>query len=306
MRYCLSTVLAVIVALPLCATEPNPSTRQRELIEKLLDVTSASNTGSSVMDAMFGQIQKQFLENAAAKGNDPEDIEEAKELFTLFRERASQIDIDGLMREASIQIYAKYFTESELVDLTTFYASATGRKSIEVMPDLLREGMEAGVQHVAPKVDEVMAQVLEDQEKKRPWRRTMSQIRTVATALEAYAIDHEERYPNGDYASLKALLAPTYLKTFPEKDIWGHAYAYVVSPDGSSYRLVSSGSDGNFEWDSRRVATAKSGDDESDEAPAIRYRERLEDDVIFENGSFLQLPEQAKPKERPSADASNR
>jgi hypothetical protein len=282
-----------MAALPLFATEPNPSVRQRELIEKLLDATNSGDTAKSMMDAMFAQIEKQFVEQA---GHDSDEIEEAKEMFSLFRERVSQIDIAGLMREASVRIYAKYFTESELVDLTTFYASSTGQKSIEVMPQLLREGMEAGVQYVAPKVNEVMAQVLEDQEKKRPWRRTMSQIRSVATALEAYAIDHEERYPNGDYASLKALLAPTYLSTFPEKDIWGHAYAYVVSPDGSSYRLVSSGSDGNFEWDSRRIVTAKSGDDESDEAPATRYRERLEDDVIFENGSFLQAPLQAKPK----------
>jgi len=292
MRRSLITALIFLVALPLFATEPNPSVRQRELIEKLLDATSSSDTAKSVMNAMFEQIEKQFLEQA---GSDPEDIEEAKERFELFRERASQIDIAGLMREASIHIYAKYFTESELVDLTTFYATSTGRKSIEVMPHLLREGMEAGVQYVSPKVNEVMAQVLEDQEKKRPWRRTMSHIRTVATALEAYMLDHEDRYPDGDYASLKERLAPTYLSTFPEKDIWGHAYAYVVSPDGSSYRLVSSGSDGNFEWDSRRIA-AKSMNEESDEAPAIRYRERLEDDVIFETGSFLQAPLQAKPK----------
>jgi hypothetical protein len=106
-------------------------------------------------------------------------------------------------------------------------------------------------------------------------------------------IDHEDRYPSGDYAALEELLAP-YLTTFPEKDIWGHAYAYVVSPDGSTYRLVSSGSDGNFEWDSRRIAAKSNA--VSDEAPAIRYQERLEDDVIFENGGFLQAPLQAKPK----------
>src|ERR1700741_138263 len=156
MRRSLITALIVLVALPLFATEPNPSARQRELIEKLLEITDGNKAALSMMDAMFGQIEKQFLQEAAAKGNDPEDIEEAKEMFTLFRERASKIDMAGLLRETSIRIYAKYFTESELVDLTTFYESATGRKSIEVMPLLVREGMEAGVEHVGPQIDKVM------------------------------------------------------------------------------------------------------------------------------------------------------
>ena len=294
MRRSLVTALFVLVALPLFATDPNPSARQRELIGKLLDVTDANKAGLAMMDAMFGQIEKQFLQEAAAKGNDPDDLEEAKEMFALFRERASQIDIAGLMREASIRIYAKYFTESELVDLTTFYETPTGRKSIEVMPLLVREGMEAGVEYVAPKIDEVMGEVLAVQEKKRPWRRTMSDIRSVATALEAYMIDHEDRYPTGDYAALEELLAP-YLTMFPEKDIWGNAYAYVVSSDGSTYRLVSSGADGNFEWDSRRVSV-KSAEEMLEDAPATRYQDRLEADLIFETGSFLQLPLQAKPK----------
>jgi hypothetical protein len=154
--------------------------------------------------------------------------------------------------------------------------------------------MEAGIENVGPKIDKVMAEVIEIQEKKRPWRRTMSDIRRVATALEAYSIDHEERYPNGDYAALKELLA-SYLTAFPEKDMWGNGYAYVVSPDGSTYRLISSGADGNFEWDSRRVAT-KSADEMLEDAPETRYQERLEVDLIFENGYFLQVPLQAKSK----------
>lgn len=289
-------LIVLAVALPLFATEPNPSARQRELIEKMLDITNASNTGTTVMDQMFGFIEKQFLDQAAAKGNDPDDIAEAKEMFSLFRERAAKIDFDGLLREASVRIYAKYFTEAELVDLTAFYATPTGRKSIEVMPHLLREGMDAGVQYIAPKIEEVMAEVTLLQEKKRPWRRTMSDIRSVSTALEAYAVHHENRYPTGDYASLKETLAP-YLSKLPEKDMWDHPYAYVVAPDASSYRLVSGGADGNFEWDSRRIAASAKKDTEEDYADVeIRYRERLEDDVIFENGFFLQLPQQAKPK----------
>jgi uncharacterized protein len=294
MRRLLSALLVLAAALPLFATEPNPSARQRALIEELLEVTQQLNQGNTIMDAMFAQMEKQYLDDAAAKGNDPDDIEEAKEMFGLFREHAAKIDVAGLIREATIRIYAKYFNEQELIDLTTFYRTPTGRKSITVMADLMREGMAAGTEHVAPKIEAVIVEVREIQEKRRPWRRTMSDMRNVATAVEAYAIDND-RYPAGDYASLKEVLSPTYMKTVPEKDIWGNAYAYVAAADGQSYRLVSSGADANFEWDSRRIAAKKDGE----EPAATRYRERLEDDLIFEDGRFVQAPQQAKPKSAP-------
>jgi hypothetical protein len=291
MRRPFIAVLVLALSFPLFATEPNPSARQRELVERLLELTNANRIGLSMMDSFFEQIEKQFLASAEAKGNRPEDIAEAKEMFTAFRQKASQIDFSGLMNDSYVRIYSKYFTESDLESLIAFYSTPTGKKSIEVMPALAREGMEAGVREVSPKIEQVMAEVAAEQEKKRPWRRTMSDLRSVASALEGYAEDHDELYPAGDYESLKADLEP-YISKFPEKDIWGHAYAYVVSPDRQHYRLVSAGADSIFDWDSRRIAVA-SGDGTT-ETP-VRYRERLEDDVILADYEFVQLPVQAKP-----------
>jgi hypothetical protein len=292
MRRLFCAFILLLTALPSFAGQPNPTKRQRELIEKLLVAMNVNRTGASAMDAVLGQMQKQYLDGAAAKGNSPEDIAEAKEMFADFRQRAGKIDIGGLLREAQIVIFAKYFNEQELADLTAFYESATGRKSIEVMPQMMTEGMQAGAQYLGPVMEKVMAEVSEEQEKKHPWRRTMTELRWVATALEAYQTDQEgETYPAGDYESLKAILTPQYLKDFPEKDIWGHAYAYVVSEDRKHYRLVSAGADTNFEWDSRRIVAAKPG-----ETVVTTYRERLEDDLIYQDGSFVQLPVQAKPQ----------
>jgi hypothetical protein len=292
MRRLSFAAIVVAVCVPLfAATEPNPSARQRELIEKLLVLSKMDQSAPAVMDAMFAQIQKQYLDEAARKGNDPDDVAEARDLFESFRAGASKIDFDGLLHESFVRIYARHFTEQELADLVAFYATPTGQKSIEVMPQLMTEGMQAAAEHISPKVEAVMAQAAEEQEKKRPWRRTMSDIRRVATALEAFMLDNDEQYPAGDYASLKALLSPDYLDKFPEKDMWGHSYAYVVSDDRQHYRIISGGADQNFEWDSRRIVPAKAG-----EEPAVRYRERLEDDIIFADLQFIQAPVQAKPK----------
>jgi len=288
-------LLVLIAAIPAAAsaTEPNPSPKQRAVIEQILQSMNIDRMAKSIVDSMFAQIEKQFLDEAAAKGNEPEDIEEAKELFTSFRERAAKINFAQLMHEAQIRIYAKYFTEAELVDIAAFYQSPTGKKMIEVMPQIVADGMTAGADDLGPKIQEVMAQAAEDQEHKHPWRRTMSDIRTIATAVEAYETDQkDETYPQAaDFAVLKMELKKyTASQKFPEKDMWGHSYEYVVSTDRHHYRIVSAGADGVFEWDSRKI------DPPSGAEVPVRYRDRLEDDIIYQDGVFVQLPSQAKPK----------
>jgi len=284
----------IAIAIPLFATEPNPSARQRVLAEKLLQVTNVDQLSGSIIDSLYGQIEKQFLQEAEAKGNDPDDIAEAKEMFTLFRERSRNIDFDGLLHESYVRIYSKYFTEGELADIVAFYESPTGKKMIEQLPQLMSEGMKAGVDNLTPKIREVTAQVMEEQEKRRPWRRTIADMRALATGIEAYSTDQQDgTYPAAaDMAGLKtALKGITMSQKFPEKDMWGHPYEYIVSPDRHHYRIVSSGADGIFEWDSRKIEVAKEG-----EVVAVRYRDRLEDDLIYGDGTFIQLPMQAKPK----------
>jgi hypothetical protein len=298
MRRFFLLAMVIAIALPLFATEPNPSARQRELVEKLLLAMNTDKMSNSVMDTMYEQIGNHFLQEAQAKGNDPEDIAEAKDMFAAFREHSRKVDFGGLLHESMIRMYSKYFTEGELTDLNTFYSSPTGKKMIEVLPQLMADGMTEGMDKLSPKIMEVITEVQEEQEHKRPWRRTTADMRALATAVEAYQTDQEdETYPAAtDLAGLKAALKEvTMSQKFPEKDMWGHPYEYVVSPDRLHYRIVSAGADGIFEWDSRKIEIAKPGAN-----IAIRYRDRLEDDLIYADGAFVQLPVQAKPREKKS------
>lgn len=292
MRRLLPAALILFIAIPVLATEPNPSARQRQLVEKLLEVMKIDDTVRGTIDAMYAQMEKQFLESAAANGTDEDSLAEAKDTFRSFREKASKLNLSGEMREAYIRMYSKYFSEKELADLIAFYDSPTGRKTMDVLPQMMQESMQAGVQHLSPLLTEAMQAALEEQEQKRPWRKTMADIRTIATAVEAYAIDHDDEYPSGDYDSLKPLLEPTYIKTMPALDMWKHPYAYVASDDHAHYRIVSAGADTIFEWDSRRIVPLKEGQQQ----PAVVYRDRLEDDLIFADGAFLQAPVQSKEK----------
>jgi hypothetical protein len=75
-------------------------------------------------------------------------------------------------------------------------------------------------------------------------RWTMSDMRSLATAIEAYATSHKAYPAAATFAEVVALIQPNYMKKAPANDAWGHAFVYVVGPNGESYRLVSAGSDG--------------------------------------------------------------
>jgi hypothetical protein len=81
-------------------------------------------------------------------------------------------------------------------------------------------------------------------------------------------------------------------KELPARDVWGNAYSYSVSPDGLHDRIVSAGADGVFEWDSRQPAAVAKG-------AKMRVSDHLEDDIIYGDGEFLQVP---KASERPARE----
>ena len=104
-----------------------------------------------------------------------------------------------------------------------------------------------------------------------PEYQTMGLLRTIATAIESYSIDHDEypRVPRGSVESLRGLVEPTYIKTLPVDDGWGHPMEVVISDDAQEYWLVSRGSDG-------RPGGPREG-----------RLQRSEDDIIFSTGSFV-------------------
>jgi len=102
-------------------------------------------------------------------------------------------------------------------------------------------------------------------------RWTMSDMRSLGTALEAYAKDNHA-YPTGTTIdALVAAVQPNYMRKAHATDAWGRAYVYVPGTDGKSYRLVSAGSDGKTDpasWESAGPLTT------------------FEDDAVLDSGSM--------------------
>jgi type II secretion system protein G len=115
-------------------------------------------------------------------------------------------------------------------------------------------------------------------------KRTMADIRGVATAWEARATDYNAYTAAGQgtfvrwttAANVGSLLTPTYIKTIPSKDGWNNAYSYTVDrdPNANAYLIISLGRDGSSDGTTASGATTQ-----------------FECDIVFSNGSFLRYPE---------------
>ena len=119
-------------------------------------------------------------------------------------------------------------------------------------------------------------------------KRTMADIRTIATAWEARATD-VNRYNAAGFsipgvvvtaADLTTYLTPTYVKNLPAKDGWGTLYAFAAdqkfgdSTAAQVYAIISYGKDSKTQGTYLGGATTA-----------------FDCDIVYENGSFVQYPE---------------
>jgi type II secretory pathway pseudopilin PulG len=109
---------------------------------------------------------------------------------------------------------------------------------------------------------------------------TMADMRSIATALEAFKIDNGA-CPGAtpgevEVAWIREYVQPIYIRTLPLNDAWGRPFLFWS--DGESYRIASLGSDGIL--------------DRSYEEIVPRTGTQLfTADIVFENGEFMQYPE---------------
>lgn len=113
-------------------------------------------------------------------------------------------------------------------------------------------------------------------------KRTMADLRSIGTALEAYATDNDNEFPAGSSVSdLQSALVPKYITALPTTDAWGTPLRYERLELG--YVLGSAGADKTFERQSLREYT---GGTRTDEFNA---------DLVYSNGGFVQAPAEGDP-----------
>jgi type II secretory pathway pseudopilin PulG len=118
-------------------------------------------------------------------------------------------------------------------------------------------------------------------------KRTMADILTLGTAVEAYSTDHGSEVPKADdIAALKTMLSPTYIKDIPHVDGWGHPLKYECwAKDGSNgkcdtYAIGSAGRDGMWESSTLRELAGQS-----------RTTTNFDCDIVYVAGAFAEYPD---------------
>jgi general secretion pathway protein G len=121
-------------------------------------------------------------------------------------------------------------------------------------------------------------------------KRSMSDMRTMATAIESYAVDNNF-YPAAATCPAQAIttgaimndtslsvLAPTYIANPVRKDGWDHFFRFGtdVALNAQAYGLISYGRDGAISAVSCSTTT------------------NFNDDIIYSNGGFVQFPQGAQ------------
>ncbi len=117
-------------------------------------------------------------------------------------------------------------------------------------------------------------------------KRSMADMRTIATAWEARATDTNGYSaagaqiswpdPSLDVSAIGPMLTPTYTRKFPDYDGWGSKFQ--VGWDPRNYAIESLGAD-------------KEDNDDGTSAPGPITTGDFDCDIIFSNGNFIAYPE---------------
>jgi hypothetical protein len=159
---------------------PAISHEKEALIRELLELTSSQKTIDAMFKVQADEVDKELpqLVWQAVSG-----MKELKSLTPAQREELrlkvlssslgpgrrmyelvqAKIDFHKLIEDISLPLHDKYFTESELRDLVAFYKSPTGKKVIEVMPNLLTATINQTAGAILPRMTAITMQIQEEE-----------------------------------------------------------------------------------------------------------------------------------------------
>lgn len=288
MRRIFAAVFLAAMALPALADDPRAV--KRDLVRELLNVIDTKTLIQQSLDTIFTRVQEP-QNSEALKGLSEDERKAYEQQMTQYRDSIAKyrerlfarIDYVKFADEVYAPIFDKAFSADDLRQLIAFYKTPAGQRMARTMPEFAVGGLIRGSEMMTELGASITDEMQKEESSAHPWRRTMADLRSVATATEAYATD-TNKYPQvRSYEDLGPILSPTYIRTMPDKDGWGTPYMYVASPDGQHYRFVSAGADKKFDWNATTI-----------EALPENFQGKPTDDpnadIIYQDGQFVQYP----------------
>lgn len=165
-------VLAVVLTFSVAAfsqeAEISISPQKHALIAELITVTKAEQSVKDIIETTFRQMDETYPELCADLINSRNDLTPAmrKQLLesvlnsqsrekSLRHRLVSSLDYNDYVEKSFYPLYGKYFSESEISDLITFYRSPTGQRTLEVLPQLFADSIKMAKNILLPKIIEL-------------------------------------------------------------------------------------------------------------------------------------------------------
>ena len=121
----------------------------RELLETMNFEKTMEASIEASLDAQMGEF--------AQMGLPPEGITELKkEMLSFFTEVMTYEEMEPEM----IKIYTESFTADEMREMTKFYLTPVGKKSVQLIPKLTTQGMALGQQMVQERSRELQQRII--------------------------------------------------------------------------------------------------------------------------------------------------
>lgn len=140
-----------------------------ERVIKDAEVQMVDQSQQMIPNLVDGQIGQVLSANPKFQQLSPEMRENLKVIATDFSARLSQafekeyparISIAEATKNSARDLYKKYYSDEEVKELTKFYMTPIGKKSLEVTPKLVTEQMQVMSRTVYPEINKLMLDIL--------------------------------------------------------------------------------------------------------------------------------------------------
>lgn len=139
----------------------NAEPAKKETIQELLKVMKIDST----LDKTFNNIFPTIVESIKAQYLDSAKSEELDELFFDLTNEMTKIMKDITRRmidEDMVNVYQKYFTEEDILEMIKFHKSPTGQKLVDATPAITQDMMSIMFTKYMPYIQERMMELAKE------------------------------------------------------------------------------------------------------------------------------------------------
>ena len=141
----------------------------REDILKLFEVMNIHQQMRLVVDSMM--TQQQALIHQTMKSRHPEITEEQMAQYdSMMQETIRDYPVDAMLDDM-VPVYQKHLTRNDVMAMSAFYSSATGKKLLKEMPAMTTEGMQVAYARMQKQMenmsDRIQKMMQQDESKKK-------------------------------------------------------------------------------------------------------------------------------------------